>query len=104
MDEEQRFAICGYATVYLYYAYPNKTRPRISQFLILPPFQRMGLGAKLLNEVYRSFYKDSNILDITGTNFVLRLSYFIFLSFSFYYFIDSQWKIHQMISFDLGIM
>ena len=61
-----RYAICGYATVYLYFAYPNKTRPRISQFLVLPPFQRLGLGAELLNVIYRSFLKDSNILDITG--------------------------------------
>nr|CAG4650171.1 EOG090X06NC [Sida crystallina] len=65
MDGGHRYAICGYATVYLYYAYPNKTRPRISQFLILPTFQRMGLGSKLLNVVYQSFFKDSNILDIT---------------------------------------
>ena len=67
MDGGFRYAICGYATVYLYFAYPNKTRPRISQLLVLPPFQRMGLGAELLNVVYRSFLKDSDILDITGT-------------------------------------
>ena len=29
-------------------------RPRISQMLVLPPFQRRGLGAQLLNTVYRS--------------------------------------------------
>jgi len=65
VDGEYRYAICAYATVYLYYAYPNKTRPRISQFLTLPPFQRMGIGAELLNVVYRSFVGDRNILDIT---------------------------------------
>nr|SVE85507.1 EOG090X06NC [Daphnia pulicaria] len=64
-DGSHRYALCGYATVYLYFAYPNKTRPRISQFLVLPPFQRVGLGAELLNTIYRSFLKDSNILDIT---------------------------------------
>lgn len=65
IDGEYRYAICSYATVYLYYAYPNKTRPRISQFLTLPPFQRMGIGAELLNVIYRSFIGDQNILDIT---------------------------------------
>nr|CAG4634801.1 EOG090X06NC [Alona affinis] len=65
IDGGFRYAVCGYATVYLYFAYPNKTRPRVSQFLVLPPFQRMGLGAELLNVIYRSFLKDSNILDIT---------------------------------------
>nr|CAG4641713.1 EOG090X06NC [Eurycercus lamellatus] len=64
-DGSFRYAVCGYATVYLYFAYPNKTRPRISQFLVLPPFQRLGLGAELLNVIYRAFVKDSNILDIT---------------------------------------
>lgn len=65
-DGGHRFAFTGYATVYLYFAYPNKTRPRISQFLVLPPYQRLGLGAELLNVVYRSYLKDPNILDITG--------------------------------------
>nr|CAG4647919.1 EOG090X06NC [Moina brachiata]SVE93024.1 EOG090X06NC [Moina brachiata] len=64
-DGGHRYAFAGYATVYLYFAYPNKTRPRISQFLVLPPFQRVGLGAELLNVVYRSYLKDPNILDIT---------------------------------------
>jgi len=65
IDGEDRYAICAYATVYLYYAYPNKTRPRISQFLTLPSFQRLGIGAELLNVIYRSFIGDQNILDIT---------------------------------------
>lgn len=55
----------GYATVYRYYAYPNKTRPRISQFLILPPFQRKNLGARLLQVIYNCYASDSSIMDIT---------------------------------------
>ena len=57
------YSITGYATVYSYYAYPDKIRPRIryyltmysvnthmcnlflfSQMLIMPPYQRKGLG------------------------------------------------------------
>lgn len=55
------YSITGYASVYLYYAYPDKIRPRIryyltmysvdtctislfSQMLIMPPYQRKGLG------------------------------------------------------------
>ena len=41
-------------------------RPRISQMLILPPFQRQGLGAKLLNIVERHYWKNSKVVDITG--------------------------------------
>lgn len=55
----------GYATVYRYYAFPDKTRPRISQFLILPPFQRRGIGEKLLQAIYQTYYEDDKIMDIT---------------------------------------
>jgi histone acetyltransferase 1 len=30
-DGSARYAIAGYATMYQYYAYPDKVRPRISQ-------------------------------------------------------------------------
>lgn len=55
----------GYTTVYRYYAYFDKIRPRISQFLILPPFQRQGLGAKLLETIYAHYKGQSDVLDIT---------------------------------------
>lgn len=56
----------GYATVYEYFAYPDKIRPRISQMLILPPFQRKGLCAKLLNSIYKHYCTNSNVINITG--------------------------------------
>jgi histone acetyltransferase 1 len=46
------YGIVGYATVYKYYAFPDMKRPRISQFLILPPFQRQGHGGKCVSEVH----------------------------------------------------
>jgi len=55
----------GYSTIYEYYAYPDKIRPRISQMLILPPFQRKGLCAKLLNSVYKHYATKSDVIDIT---------------------------------------
>lgn len=42
------YATVGYSTVYLYYAYPEHIRPRISQMLVLPPFQKMGIGSKMI--------------------------------------------------------
>ena len=86
IDGEYRYAICSYATVYLYYAYPNKTRPRISQFLTLPPFQRMGIGAELLNVIYRSFMGDQNILDITGNSLSLIAMYSLYIQRIFFSF------------------
>lgn len=60
------YAIAGYATVYQYYAYPKNIRPRISQFLVLPPFQRQGIGANLLRTIYDHYKIMDEVLDITG--------------------------------------
>lgn len=59
-----RYHFAGYCTVYRYYAYPDKMRPRISQFLILPPFQRQGLGAHLLQSLYDRYRDLDSVVDI----------------------------------------
>ena len=41
-------------------------RPRISQMLVLPPFQRQGLGAKLLDTVSKYYWNNPKVVDITG--------------------------------------
>ncbi|XP_067004965.1 histone acetyltransferase type B catalytic subunit isoform X2 [Anabrus simplex] len=64
-DGENRYAITGYATVYEYYAYPLNMRPRIGQMLILPPFQRRGLGCQLLSAIYQYYIPSPNVIDIT---------------------------------------
>lgn len=62
---ETFFSLVGYMTVYRYYAYPDKIRPRISQMLILPPFKRQGHGAQMLQTVDKFYIKDPQVLDIT---------------------------------------
>ncbi|XP_031786692.1 histone acetyltransferase type B catalytic subunit [Nasonia vitripennis] len=64
-DDSVRYATVGFATVYQYYAYPNLTRPRIAQVLILPPFQGIGLGSHLLRAIYREYISRSEVKDIT---------------------------------------
>ncbi|XP_064615849.1 histone acetyltransferase type B catalytic subunit-like isoform X2 [Liolophura sinensis] len=59
------YAVAGYMTVYEYYAYPAKIRPRISQVLILPPFQRQSHGAELIQTFYNECYQRKEVLDIT---------------------------------------
>lgn len=59
------YATVGYATTYLYYAYPEHLRPRISQMLVLPPFQGIGIGAKILEIIYDKFKGDPKVVDIT---------------------------------------
>ncbi|GFO19708.1 histone acetyltransferase type b catalytic subunit-like [Plakobranchus ocellatus] len=60
-----RYAFSGYMTVYNFYAYPEKVRPRISQVLVLPPFQKMGLCARLIQTFYNICYNRMEVLDIT---------------------------------------
>merc|ERR1719154_821764 len=58
----------------------NHKRPRIAQMLVLPPFQRLGLGARLLDTVYSHYRSDRTVTDITvedpSDNFV-RLRDFV---------------------------
>jgi len=51
--QEWKYGCIGYATVYPFFAYPSSTRFRVSQFLILPPYQHKGHGVKLLNSIYK---------------------------------------------------
>ncbi|XP_033624835.1 histone acetyltransferase type B catalytic subunit-like isoform X2 [Asterias rubens] len=80
VDGNKRYAVAGYATAYRYYAYPDLIRPRISQVLILPPFQRQGHGVHLLEAMYTHFRNDNKVLDVTvedpSDNFV-RLRDFV---------------------------
>ncbi|CAG2169824.1 unnamed protein product [Oppiella nova] len=64
-DAHNTYCFVGYATVYRYYAYPQRIRPRISQFLVLPPFQKCGLGTRLLHTIYDFYVTDTAVFDIT---------------------------------------
>ncbi|KAF2077443.1 hypothetical protein CYY_001292 [Polysphondylium violaceum] len=69
IDGEKRYGIVGYCTLYNFYHHPSATRPRISQILILPPYQRNGHGKYLLNSIY-NYYKNNDsiygpVYDIT---------------------------------------
>ncbi|CAL4072238.1 unnamed protein product [Meganyctiphanes norvegica] len=60
-----RYAAVGFTTVYEYYAYPNNIRPRISQMLVLPPFQQGGLGTQMLQTIYNYYIAHKSVMDIT---------------------------------------
>uniref|UniRef100_A0A3B4AA45 Histone acetyltransferase type B catalytic subunit n=1 Tax=Periophthalmus magnuspinnatus TaxID=409849 RepID=A0A3B4AA45_9GOBI len=65
-DGETLYATVGYMTAYNYYVYPDKTRPRVSQMLILPPYQGEGHGAQLLESVHRFYCNLPKVQDITA--------------------------------------
>jgi len=60
-----QYNFVGYMTVYHYYAYPKQFRPRISQMLILPPFQRHGHGGQLIETVSKQYMDNPDAIDIT---------------------------------------
>ena len=59
-----RWETAGYTTVYRFYAYPESERARLSQILVLPPYQRQGLGGKML-EAVRKIAIDRKMRDLT---------------------------------------
>ncbi|XP_058822676.1 histone acetyltransferase type B catalytic subunit [Topomyia yanbarensis] len=65
-DGEVRYATAGYFTVYQYYSYPQNIRPRVSQILILPPFQKLGIASWLIETtIHNYFVPKDNVADIT---------------------------------------
>ncbi|KIK99725.1 hypothetical protein PAXRUDRAFT_452578 [Paxillus rubicundulus Ve08.2h10] len=43
----------GYSSLYNFYCFPENVRMRLSQFVILPPYQRQGHGSELYKAIYQ---------------------------------------------------
>jgi histone acetyltransferase 1 len=59
------YAFVGYSAVYNFYCYPEMIRPRVAQMVVLPPFQRQGLGVELLSVIYRYYRGNPKVKEIT---------------------------------------
>ena len=61
-------SIVGFSSCYPYYHYhktqQGQVRLRISQFLILPPYQNSSHGAKLYDTMWESFLSDSSVRQV----------------------------------------
>jgi len=53
----------GFATTFEFFAWPDRSRLRLSQLLVLPPAQRRGIGAALLEAVHFTA-EQRNALDV----------------------------------------
>ncbi|XP_017465807.1 PREDICTED: histone acetyltransferase type B catalytic subunit [Rhagoletis zephyria] len=62
---DYQYATAGYTTVYEYYAYPQHIRPRISQVLVLPPFQKLSIGTRFVESIYKHYQSQKNVIDMT---------------------------------------
>ncbi|KAH9939593.1 histone acetyltransferase type B catalytic subunit [Amylocystis lapponica] len=55
----------GYSTLYPFYCFPEKVRMRLSQFVILPPYQQEGHGSALYNAIYQYVLTVPHIAELT---------------------------------------
>lgn len=55
----------GYSTLYPFYCFPEKFRMRLSQFVILPPYQQEGHGSALYKAIYKHVISQPNIAELT---------------------------------------
>ncbi|KAF9983168.1 histone acetyltransferase 1 [Modicella reniformis] len=62
---QETYNFVGYCTMYPYYYYPEHIRMRISQFLILPPYQQQGHGSRLYQLLYNDFCSRKDVLEMT---------------------------------------
>ncbi|XP_043719842.1 histone acetyltransferase type B catalytic subunit-like [Telopea speciosissima] len=63
-QEDVDLRLLGFAAVYRFYRYPDSSRLRISQILVLPPYQGQGHGRYLL-EVLHEVAISENVYDVT---------------------------------------
>ncbi|ORY95418.1 acyl-CoA N-acyltransferase [Syncephalastrum racemosum] len=62
--DRSSYHFVGYSTVYPFYYWPENTRMRISQFLILPPFQEQGHGSELYRTLYQIYVTRDDVQEI----------------------------------------
>ncbi|KAA1477089.1 histone acetyltransferase type B catalytic subunit [Dentipellis sp. KUC8613] len=55
----------GYTSLYPFFYFPDKTRMRLSQFVILPPFQCNGHGSQLYKATYQYVVSQPLIAELT---------------------------------------
>ncbi|KDQ18533.1 hypothetical protein BOTBODRAFT_154460 [Botryobasidium botryosum FD-172 SS1] len=64
-NRTETYHFVGYSTLYPFYCWPDKVRMRLSQFVILPPFQAKGHGASLYNAIYQYAVQNPLIAELT---------------------------------------
>ncbi|KAF8931192.1 acyl-CoA N-acyltransferase [Dissophora ornata] len=62
---QETYNFVGYCTMYPYFYYPDQIRMRISQFLILPPYQQQGHGSRLYQSLYNDFCSRKEVREMT---------------------------------------
>jgi len=59
-----QYFFVGYVTLYNFLAFPElKKKLRVSQFIILPPYQRRGHGQELLRQIYEIARNEESFIE-----------------------------------------
>jgi len=64
-DGTATYHFVGYSSLYDFYCFPEKVRLRLSQFVILPPYQRQGHGSELYIAIYNFVLSRSDVSELT---------------------------------------
>ncbi|EKM55988.1 uncharacterized protein PHACADRAFT_256983 [Phanerochaete carnosa HHB-10118-sp] len=64
-DPQYTYHFMGYSSLYPFYCFPERVRLRLSQFVVLPPFQHAGHGAALYKAIYGHVLARPEIAELT---------------------------------------
>ncbi|CEL51712.1 histone acetyltransferase 1 [Rhizoctonia solani AG-1 IB] len=59
------YHFAGYSSLYPFWCWPDRVRLRLSQFVILPPYQHAGHGSALYNAIYQFALGRDQIVELT---------------------------------------
>ncbi|EST05617.1 MOZ/SAS-like protein [Kalmanozyma brasiliensis GHG001] len=60
-----RYHFMGYTSLYKFWCWPDSSRIRLSQFVILPPYQKQGHGGALYTTVYDQIRNRASVTELT---------------------------------------
>ncbi|KAI0259913.1 acyl-CoA N-acyltransferase [Gloeopeniophorella convolvens] len=61
----ETYHFAGYSSLYPFYCFPDKVRMRLSQFVIVPPYQHQGHGSALYNSIYQYVLTQPSMSELT---------------------------------------
>ncbi|WWC87700.1 histone acetyltransferase type B catalytic subunit [Kwoniella dendrophila CBS 6074] len=64
-SEIYTYHFVGYVSVYPFWCYPDQVRLRLSQFVILPPYQHQGHGSKLYSTLFADMLSRKEVAELT---------------------------------------
>ncbi|KAL7423933.1 histone acetyltransferase 1 [Cryptotrichosporon argae] len=62
---EDTYHFVGYVSTYPFWCYPDQVRLRLSQFVILPPYQHQGHGSKLYATLFKHMLARPEVAELT---------------------------------------